>query len=64
MGCCRSRAVWNDDTLVYVKQYGNPGNETNDGVFRVLVGPVIGTVHSHGGRVLLETNRAGKIVLA
>ena len=52
MGTCASNSAVHDADLIL---------DESDTAFQVLVGPVVGTVDCHGGRILLETNVAGTL---
>lgn len=53
MGCCASKKP-----VIYPEDATGPNT-----IFKVLVGPVVGTVNCYGGRILLETNLPGDVEL-
>ena len=53
MGCCASKKP-----VIYPEDATGPNT-----IFKVLVGPVVGTVNCYGGRILLETNLPGTVTL-
>ena len=55
MGCCGSCSAPVDVYPENIDAMAAVAAKT----FRVLVGPVVGTVDSSGGRILLETNLPG-----
>ena len=56
MGACASNDAVHDGHVD-----GDVKLDESDTVFQVLVGPVVGTVDCYGGRILLETNVAGRL---